>query len=106
MLFVYHAFLALSCHPGSREAGWLVLELALLVSAITSLLRRPVGPRREGAYGDRAFGHPVGHLLGFRRTRPLGRSVRGASGRRGGGVDRGRGSGAPSVLPLHGSVWA
>ena len=81
--------LALSCHPGSREAGWLVLELALLVSAITSLLRRPVGPRREGAYGDRAFGHPVGHLLGFRRTRPLGRSVRGASGRRGGGLDRG-----------------
>ena len=75
MLYVYHALLALSCHPGSREAGWLVLELALLVSAATCPLRRPVGLRREGAYNDRLLGHPVGHLLGLYRFRPVGWSV-------------------------------
>ena len=72
MPYVYHALLALSCHPGSREAGWLVLELALLVSAAACRLRRPVGPRREGAYDDRVLGHPVGHLLGPRSTHPVG----------------------------------
>ena len=92
MLYVYHAFLALSCHPGSREAGWLVLELALLVSAAACRLRRPVGPRREGAYDDRVLGHPVGCLLDLCGARPVGWSVQRASGRRGRRLDRGRGS--------------
>ena len=57
------------------KPGGLVLELALLVSAATCPLRRPVGLRREGAYNDRLLGHPVGHLLGLYRFRPVGWSV-------------------------------
>ena len=71
------------------KPGGLVLELALLVSAATCPLRRPVGLRREGACNDRLLGHPVGCLLDLCGARPVGWSLQRASGRRGRRLDRG-----------------